>query len=572
MPFREHFEYLTTWTDHHFESVLTFTDPILQVGYFLVIACHVVLHVGRQGCNFILSTLSYLIQLAVSVQNNGTATIPLHRQKMLLDLAKDVRTPAKKFHLDGKYTIYAICPNPKCHQTYKPSVGDSPTPKYPHRCTYPLSEGHNCDELLTQPKRISNTVVQIPIKPFVYFDFKDWIANLLSRPGYEDVMDSAWNRKIPDSGLFDDIFDASILRNFKGPDGNFFSMPETEGHYVFSLNVDFFNPNGNAGRKSISCGVIALICLNLSPELRYKPENMFLAGIIPGPHEPPLTCINHYLRPLVDDLVDFWTPGIWYSRTFKMPRGRKVVCALVALVCDLPAARKTAGFASHSHNFFCSVCNCTLKDHGCGNTEYEAWKRRTDEECRSHAEQWRTAGNQRDATALFNRSGMRWSELLRLPYFDISRYVVVDAMHNLFLGLVHTHFEDVLGFKNKKTQPQAVVSLGYISNTWETFTAKERKSVECIRNWLEQPMADKLKTNRNDWVTKFNRRHRRALQFFCKELQIPVPDLDNPKTNKICFTKALLEWVCSSLYQLENNDVMPPTTERKIDRRQFFHH
>ncbi|KAI8985713.1 hypothetical protein BD414DRAFT_394137, partial [Trametes punicea] len=34
----------------------------------------------------------------------------------------------------------------------------------------------------------------------------------------------------------------------------------------------------------------------------------------------------------------------------------------------------------------------------------------------------------------------RWSELARLPYFDFCRMIVVDPMHNLFLGLVKTHF------------------------------------------------------------------------------------------------------------------------------------
>ncbi|KAI0672452.1 hypothetical protein C8Q78DRAFT_1077971 [Trametes maxima] len=34
----------------------------------------------------------------------------------------------------------------------------------------------------------------------------------------------------------------------------------------------------------------------------------------------------------------------------------------------------------------------------------------------------------------------RWSELSRLPYFDLCAMVVVNPMHNLFLGLVKTHF------------------------------------------------------------------------------------------------------------------------------------
>jgi hypothetical protein len=42
-------------------------------------------------------------------------------------------------------------------------------------------------------------------------------------------------------------------------------------------------------------------------------------------------------------------------------------------------------------------------------------------------------------------SGVKWSELLCLPYFDPTRFVVIDAMHNLFLGLINEHFQNILG-------------------------------------------------------------------------------------------------------------------------------
>ena len=42
---------------------------------------------------------------------------------------------------------------------------------------------------------------------------------------------------------------------------------------------------------------------------------------------------------------------------------------------------------------------------------------------------------------------MRWSELLRLRYWDPVNWVVVDSMHNLFLGLVRHHFRVVIGTK-----------------------------------------------------------------------------------------------------------------------------
>lgn len=69
------------------------------------------------------------------------------------------------------------------------------------------------------------------------------------------------------------------------------------------MGFDLFNPltNKQAGKKA-SVGLVALACLNLPIEIRYKPENMFLAAIIPGPHEPPLDRTNPYLAPIVDFL------------------------------------------------------------------------------------------------------------------------------------------------------------------------------------------------------------------------------------------------------------------------------
>ena len=44
--------------------------------------------------------------------------------------------------------------------------------------------------------------------------------------------------------------------------------------------------------------------MNLPRNLRNKPENLLLVGIFPGPSEP--TNINGFLKPLVDELEEFW--------------------------------------------------------------------------------------------------------------------------------------------------------------------------------------------------------------------------------------------------------------------------
>ncbi|KAF9521902.1 hypothetical protein CPB83DRAFT_741537, partial [Crepidotus variabilis] len=56
------------------------------------------------------------------------------------------------------------------------------------------------------------------------------------------------------------------------------------------------------------------------------------------------------------------------------------------------------------------------------------------------AEHYRKADTTAARASVFDSTGLRWSELLRLPYFDITRGVVVDSMQNLFLGLLKEHF------------------------------------------------------------------------------------------------------------------------------------
>ena len=90
----------------------------------------------------------------------------------------------------------------------------------------------------------------------------------------------------------------------KGPDGKtLFVDRGVKGRYLFSLNVNFFNIEGMCihGAK-ISVGLISMVCLDLPPEICYKPEYMYVAGIVAGPNQPSLTDLNPYIEPLVDQM------------------------------------------------------------------------------------------------------------------------------------------------------------------------------------------------------------------------------------------------------------------------------
>lgn len=82
---------------------------------------------------------------------------------------------------------------------------------------------------------------------------------------------------------------------------------------------------------------------------------------MPGPKEANMEQVHYFLCILVNELLRLWTDGVIIV-TPKYPMGRRVRVALVAVVCDKPAAHKMGGFGTHSHTNFCTLCWITLQD------------------------------------------------------------------------------------------------------------------------------------------------------------------------------------------------------------------
>ncbi|KIK79292.1 hypothetical protein PAXRUDRAFT_161649, partial [Paxillus rubicundulus Ve08.2h10] len=124
--------------------------------------------------------------------------------------------------------------------------------------------------------------------------------------------------------------------------------------------------------------------------------------------------------------------------------GRLVRVALVAVVCDKPAAHKIGGFASHSHTNFCTACWITLNDKDKKEAfEKGAFKPRTNQEQRDLGERYRVLINHTARKNFVKEHATRYTQLACLPYFDLVDQIVIDPMHNLFLGLVKTHFYNI---------------------------------------------------------------------------------------------------------------------------------
>ncbi|KAI0715227.1 hypothetical protein C8Q76DRAFT_584388, partial [Earliella scabrosa] len=176
---------------------------------------------------------------------------------------------------------------------------------------------------------------------------------------------------------------------------------------------------------------------------------VYLVGVIPGPTKPSAEQIDHFLAILVEELLEFWNPGVWFSRTAKVPHGRKVLAALIPLVCDLVAARQIAGLGAHNHAISpCSLCDITSLE--VEETDPEKFPPRSLSAHLKAAQQWLEADTLAERQRLFKKTGIRHSELLRLPYWNPILYIVVDTMHNLYLGLISRHIRDIWGINEKE--------------------------------------------------------------------------------------------------------------------------
>src|SRR5271168_4068380 len=254
--------------------------------------------------------------------------------------------------------------------------------------------------------------------------------------------------------------------------------------------------------------------------------------------------------------MDFWDPGVRFSRTDGYRLGRLVRCAIACVVCDLPAARKTSGFGSSSHSQFCSVCHCTRQNNGYGDINYHVWRRRTKKECMASARALDNAETKPEQDAAFASSGVRWSELLRLPYFDPTRFVVVDAMHNLFLGLIQEHFQGILGIrlaKDSDVDASPVLDIPLSDRTGNNLNDTERKSLSKALTWLMGPMNHELASELGmiKWTKKLSNLHLEALKFLCQELHCaPIAVDPRKKTmNRPDYARGILIWVSTHSFQ-----------------------
>ena len=328
------------------------------------------------------------------------------------------------------YKRYVVCPDSECCELYDVST-DLEASKVPN-CTK-VKYNSQCKQSLFYERFLSFGKSRlVTYKTFVYLSPIVWLKKFYSNESFKHLL-SIQKGYTPELEVISDVWDGRVWQSF-GVDNSDCCYFKDLYNVALILNVDWFKP---FKRSDYKVGGIYMNILNLPRTDRYKRKWTMLIGLIPGPNEPKEN-INAFLKPLIDDLIELWNGVPLDSSTGTVIKG-----ALVVVSCDIPAARKVCQFLGHKANKGCSRCEFEAQ------REYqhdvtsrmsyfttEDMVPRLNSTVRQQADEFLKARNKTEAKQIQKKYGIRWSELLRLPYFDIVTMTMVDPMHTIFLGMV----------------------------------------------------------------------------------------------------------------------------------------
>ena len=224
----------------------------------------------------------------------------------------------------------------------------------------------------------------------------------------------------------EDIYDGKEYEKMSQPNG---FLAESENNFSFSMNVNgmrVLNPS------NASAWPILLIINELPPHARNK--HMLLGGIWVENFHPYL---NMFLMPTISELLSLHKTGI----SWKPDGNNEITSRFVTLICpvDSVVLASLSNMTQFNGEFICTFCyskgevNASTRTYPIENNAPS----RTDNEIRHDMIEAHESQNK-------VRGVKGVSSLIKLKDFVLSRGVVVDSMHNIFVGVIKQHTELLL--------------------------------------------------------------------------------------------------------------------------------
>ncbi|GET61562.1 hypothetical protein GLOIN_2v1849215 [Rhizophagus irregularis DAOM 181602=DAOM 197198] len=346
----------------------------------------------------------------------------------------------------------------------KVAIMNCPYKEYPNN---PISNrNHQCNNPLSILKKNKNATIAVPRMLYPKPNISQQLSILYQRPDFENMLKLSGTQR-NENNIYSDIYDGKVWKNFPFDGSTFFTTETATTHLGLLLNLDWFQPFSYTQH---STGAIYASICNLPRSERNKPENIIYLGFLPGPKEAGLERINHYLVPIVDELLELWK-GWKVPKTHQFSNGLEIKVALIVGSSDTPATRKLFGHGSAVMKCYrCDKCTTYSeefrKTHYGGMQDYNEWVTKPADLLlhRQYAHEWLQCNSKSSREAHFKVHGIRWTEVLRLPYMDPIRFAVVDPMHCLFLGVAKWIIKSIFVNQKKLTMEQLRVAQNRIDN------------------------------------------------------------------------------------------------------------
>ncbi|GBC48363.2 hypothetical protein GLOIN_2v1625072 [Rhizophagus irregularis DAOM 181602=DAOM 197198] len=196
----------------------------------------------------------------------------------------------------------AVCNN--CHKLYnvrniveykeegKAAIANCLHEEFPDN---PVPSRHNkCNNPLSILKKRKGEIIAVPRMIYPKPSIRQQLSMLYQRPGFEDMLELSGIQR-GGVNTYSDIYDGKF-------------QPFTYTQH--------------------SAGAIYASICNLPRTERNKPENIIYLGFLPGPKEVGLECINHYLAPIVNELLELWK-GWRVPKTYQYTEGLDIKVAVM---------------------------------------------------------------------------------------------------------------------------------------------------------------------------------------------------------------------------------------------------
>lgn len=371
------------------------------------------------------------------------AHIELQTADIIRQHEEKVNDAKRSGHRSTRLTEPKMNPLPTCTLTPKP-------------CDTPLVKVTFCNKSKKHPTgELLDPILMVP-----YLGIKAAIQELMLEHGFQEKIED-WRRfydkhsKRFETDLIPDVYHGlrweqlQFVNTDQQPwdeirDVGTPKLPllARRGTLALALNTDNFQPFADG---SYSMGAVYVTILNLPREERNLQRNMILVALLPGPQHSSRVQSHQVFRIIADEINTLFGAGIECLNASKVPT--RIYGFLHSVVCDLPAARVTCGFASYNAHFGCTCCdvvtNSNFSLEHMRSVEYEEHPK-TNAMHRARGIAWSQIDDEKEREKYVRRPdgsrGSRYCALMEVNHFDLVRGTVIDPMHNMSLGVSKSIF------------------------------------------------------------------------------------------------------------------------------------